>query len=78
MTQSERFGIIERMLLSRRSVDFVDLQERLGVSRATLFRDLRDLRDRMQVPIIRDRDTFSYRIDPATNCEALRSTPSKR
>lgn len=28
MTQSERFGIIERMLLSRRSVSFGDLQER--------------------------------------------------
>ena len=63
MTQSERFGIIERMLLSRRSVNFGDLQERLGVSRATLFRDLRDLKERMRVPIILDRDTCSYRID---------------
>jgi DeoR/GlpR family transcriptional regulator of sugar metabolism len=56
MTQTERFGIIERMLLARRSVGFADLQERLGVSRATLFRDLTDLRDRMNVfPIICDR-----------------------
>ena len=45
MTQSERFGIIERMLLSRRSVTFAELQQRLEVSRATLHRDLRDLRD---------------------------------
>lgn len=63
MTQSERFGVIERMLLSRRNVSFSDMQQRLGVSRATLFRDLRDLKDRMQVPIILDRDTDSYRID---------------
>lgn len=63
MTQSERFGVIERMLLSRRNVSFTDMQQRLGVSRATLFRDLRDLKDRMQVPIILDRDTDSYRID---------------
>ncbi len=63
MTRSERFGLIERMLLSRRNVSFSDMQQRLGVSRATLFRDLRDLKERMQVPIIVDRDTGAYRID---------------
>ena len=63
MTKSERFGIIERMLLSRRAVGFAYMQQRLGVSRATLHRDLRDLRERMQVPIVFDRDTGIYRID---------------
>lgn len=63
MTKSERFGIIERILLSRRGIRFVDLQDRLGVSRATLHRDIRDLRDRMNVPIVCDRDTGTYRID---------------
>lgn len=63
MTQSERFGIIERMLLSRRSVTFAELQQRLEVSRATLHRDLRDLRERMQVPIVYERETSTYRID---------------
>ena len=63
MTQSERFGIIERMLLSRRSVSFADLQERLEVSRATLHPDLRDLKERMQVPIVCDRATGCYSID---------------
>lgn len=63
MTQSERFGIIERIALSRSRVSFAELQERLGVSRATLFRDLRDLRERMHVPIIHDRDTGTYCID---------------
>jgi predicted DNA-binding transcriptional regulator YafY len=63
MTKSERFGVIERMLLARRNVRFADMQERLGVSRATLHRDLQDLRDRMQVPIVCDRDTGCYRID---------------
>lgn len=63
MSKSERFGIIERMLLSRRDVSFVDLQQRLEVSRATLHRDLRDLRERMQVPVVCDRETGNYRID---------------
>lgn len=63
MTKSERFGIIERMLLSRRSVSFAELQQRLEVSRATLHRDIKDLRERMHVPIICDRDTGTYRID---------------
>lgn len=63
MTQSERFGIIERMLLTRSGVTFAHLQQRLEVSRATLHRDLRDLRERMQVPIVCDRDTGTYRID---------------
>jgi predicted DNA-binding transcriptional regulator YafY len=63
MTKSERFGIIERMLLSRRSVSFSELRERLEISRATLHRDLRDLKERMQVPIVCDRDTGTYRID---------------
>lgn len=63
MTQSERFGIIERMLLSRRSVTFAELQQRLEVSRATLHRDLRDLRERMRVPIVYERVNGTYRID---------------
>jgi predicted DNA-binding transcriptional regulator YafY len=63
MTKSERFGIIERMLLSRFAVSFADMRQRLEVSRATLHRDLRDLKERMQVPIVFDRDTGLYRID---------------
>lgn len=63
MSKSERFGIIERMLLLRRGVSFAELQQRLGVSRATVHRDLQELRDRMKVPILCDRDTGTYRID---------------
>ena len=63
MTQAERFGIIDRLLRSRRSVGFADLRERLGVSRATLYRDLRDLRERMRVPVVRDQASGGYRLD---------------
>lgn len=71
MNRSERFGIIERMLLARREVRFEELQERLGVSRATLFRDFEYLRDRMQVPITCNRETGSYHIDRASPRQQL-------
>ncbi len=74
MTQSERFGIIFRMLQFHRQLRFSDMQERLEVSRATLFRDLRDLRDRMGVPVILDRDTGSYRIDASVDRYELPGT----
>ena len=51
------------MLLARRGASFTELQQRLEVSRATLHRDLRALKERMQVPIVCDRDTGIYRID---------------
>jgi len=63
MTQSERFGKIERMLLVRRGASFAELKERLEVSRATLHRDLRDLKERMGAPIVLDRPNGLYRID---------------
>ncbi len=63
MAQAERFSIIQRLLNAQRSVSFTTLQQRLGMSRATLYRDLRDLRDRMGVPIVFDRDTGRYAID---------------
>ncbi|MCE1239040.1 MAG: YafY family transcriptional regulator [Azonexaceae bacterium] len=55
------------MLASRRSVRFAEMLDRLEVSRATLYRDLLELRDRMQVPIILDRSLGAYRID--STCE---------
>lgn len=63
MAQAERFSIIQRLLNAQRSVSFTTLQQRLGMSRATLYRDLRDLRDRLGVPIVFDRDTGRYALD---------------
>ena len=71
MTKSERFGIIERMLLTRRGVHFAELQQRLEVSRATLHRDLRELRECLQVPILFDREQGRYRIDRSVERHAL-------
>lgn len=71
MTKTERFAIIERMLLSRRCVHFSEMQQRLEISRATLYRDLRDLRDRMQLPIVSDRAMGTYAIDRGTQRHEL-------
>lgn len=47
MSRTERYATIERLLRSRRAIGFAELQARLEVSRATLFRDIAHLRDRL-------------------------------
>lgn len=80
MAQAERFSIIQRLLNTQRSVSFTTLQQRLGMSRATLYRDLRDLRDRMGVPIVFDRDTGRYSLRRwrvcSTSCKKASATRS--
>lgn len=61
MNQTERFYKIEQLLHDRRVASFSELQEELEVSRATLKRDLQFLRDRLNAPIIYDRDAGGYR-----------------
>jgi predicted DNA-binding transcriptional regulator YafY len=67
MDRTERFYRIELMIRSRGTVPFDDLLAELEVSRATLHRDLQYLRDRMDAPIVFDRDADGYRFErPAT------------
>jgi predicted DNA-binding transcriptional regulator YafY len=66
MHQTERYYKIDQMLKDRRVVSFQTLMDALGVSRATLKRDLACLRDRFHAPIIHDRDAGGYRFDSAT------------
>jgi predicted DNA-binding transcriptional regulator YafY len=61
MDRTERFYKIELMIRSKSSVRFDELQSELEVSRATLMRDLQYLRDRMDAPIVFDRDQGAYR-----------------
>ncbi|MCB1934286.1 MAG: HTH domain-containing protein, partial [Candidatus Accumulibacter sp.] len=49
------------LLNEQRFATFAQLQEALGVSRATLKRDLQYLRDRMNAPILFDREAGGYR-----------------
>lgn len=71
MARTERFSKIERLLRDRRSIGFTDLQQQLGVSRATLFRDMAFLRDRMRVPVIHDPENGRYRLDHSVKREEL-------
>lgn len=59
--RTERFYKIDRLLKEHKVVSFATLQESLGVSRATLKRDLEYLRDRFHAPIEYDRSTNGYR-----------------
>ena len=67
MSQTERIYEIDRLLKSRSSVTSRSLRETLEVSSATLKRDLSYLRDRLNAPIIYDRNAGGYRLDRDTS-----------
>jgi predicted DNA-binding transcriptional regulator YafY len=61
MDRTERFYKIDQLLAERRVVPFAVLQEKLEVSRATIKRDLEYLRNRLNAPIVWDREARGYR-----------------
>ena len=61
MSKIERIYQIDQLLAERKFVPRAELQERLGVSWATLKRDLNYLKDRLNAPIIFDRELGGYR-----------------
>lgn len=61
MSGMERIYQIDQILAGREYVPRQELQERLGVSWATLKRDLAYLKDRLNAPIIHDRSLGGYR-----------------
>lgn len=63
MGMNERIYIIDQMLVERRFVTISQLLERLEISLATLKRDLSIMRDRMQAPIIFDKELGGYRYE---------------
>jgi predicted DNA-binding transcriptional regulator YafY len=63
MDRTERFHIIDMMLSGPGIVTLQDMLERLEVSRATLKRDLEYLRNRLNAPIVWDRDAGGYRFE---------------
>jgi predicted DNA-binding transcriptional regulator YafY len=60
--RTERFYKIDQLLKDGGSASFAKLQSALGVSRATLKRDLEYLRTRLNAPIEYDREANAYRM----------------
>lgn len=63
MDRTERFYKIDQLINDRKLVPFKDLQDQLEVSRATLKRDLEYMRNRLNAPIVWDRDAGGYRYE---------------
>jgi len=63
MDRTERFYKIDQLLHDRRSVPMAALIEELGISKATVKRDLEYMRDRLNAPISYDRSLRGYRFD---------------
>ncbi len=61
MDRLERFYKIDQLLKERRAVSFSTLSSALGISRATLKRDLDYMRERFNAPIEYDREANGYR-----------------
>ncbi len=62
MSINERIYRIDQLLHERRSITFQELMDKLEVSRATLKRDLAYMRDRLNAPIIFDKELSGYRL----------------
>jgi predicted DNA-binding transcriptional regulator YafY len=63
MSINERIYIIDQLLNARQFVTFNELLERLEISKATLKRDLAYMRDRLNAPVIFDREIGGYRLE---------------
>jgi predicted DNA-binding transcriptional regulator YafY len=61
MERLERLYKIDQLLQERKLVSFATLMEKLGMSRASVKRDLEFMRDRFNAPIEYDRDLNGYR-----------------
>ncbi|HSJ98533.1 MAG TPA: transcriptional regulator, partial [Myxococcota bacterium] len=63
MNATERLYRIDNLLRQRRCVPLKEFLADLGVSRATFKRDLDTMRDRMNAPIVWDRELGGYRFE---------------
>jgi predicted DNA-binding transcriptional regulator YafY len=67
MDRTERLYKIDQLIGERKLVAFSELQDALEVSTATLKRDIQYLRDRLNCPLIWDREARGYRYETGTS-----------
>jgi predicted DNA-binding transcriptional regulator YafY len=77
MSRMERVYRIERLLKQNRFVPIRALIEDTEVSRATLKRDLEYMRDRLNAPIVWDREARGYRLEGPYAAPGLYFSPSE-
>ena len=66
MDRTERFYRIEQTLRNQKSVRLDDFIRDMGISQATFKRDIEYMRDRLNVPILWDRETRGYFLSQET------------
>jgi predicted DNA-binding transcriptional regulator YafY len=71
MSNSERIYRIDQLLNDKKLVSFQELLDRLEVSPATLKRDLAYMRDRLNAPIVYDKDQNGYRFEANSESYSL-------
>lgn len=67
MARTQRITRINALLSRPQGASLAQMMKELGVSRATVNRDLQTMRDEMNAPIVWDRDREIYRIEPNGN-----------
>jgi predicted DNA-binding transcriptional regulator YafY len=75
LDRTERFYKIHGLLTRRKVVPRDVFLEELNVSRATFKRDLEYLRDRMNMPVVWDRDRGGYRLDEQASSAHIYQLP---
>jgi predicted DNA-binding transcriptional regulator YafY len=71
MSNSERIYRIDQLLNDKKLVSFQELLDRLEISPATLKRDLAYMRDRLNAPIVYDKELNGYRFEANTESYSL-------
>lgn len=71
MSNNERIYRIDQLLNDRKVISFRELLDKLEVSPATLKRDLAYMRDRLNAPIVYDKELNGYRFEADVNEYAL-------
>ncbi len=71
MKDMQRLYRYKSLLLSRHAVPTQELMAKLGISIATLKRDMAQLREQLHIPVVYDRQLGGYRLEPGHGRQEL-------